>query len=39
MNNLETDTKLVLNLFAKLNSRQQKQAYKNALRRAANILT
>lgn len=38
MNNLQVDAKDVLALFADLNSRQQKQVYRNALRRAANIL-
>ena len=35
---IEVDAKEVLGLFADLNSRQQKQAHRNALRRAANIL-
>ena len=35
---IEVDAKEVLGLFADLNSRQQKQAYRNALRRAANVL-
>lgn len=35
---IEVDAKEVLGLFADLNSRQQKQVYRNALRRAANIL-
>ena len=35
---IEVDTKDVLNLFSELNSRQQKQAHRNALRRSANIL-
>ena len=38
MNNFQIDTKELLALFADLNSRQQKQVYRNALRRAANIL-
>ena len=37
MNNI-VDAQEVLELFADLNSRQQKQVYRNALRRAANIL-
>ena len=39
MNNFEVDTKNVINLFADLNSRQQKRSYRNALRKAANILS
>ena len=35
---IEVDAKDVLNLFSELNSRQQKQAHRNALRRSANIL-
>lgn len=35
---IEVDAKEVLGLFADLNSRQQKQVYRNALRRAANVL-
>lgn len=35
---IEVDAKEVLGLFADLNSRQQKQVHRNALRRAANIL-
>lgn len=35
---IEVDAKEVIGLFADLNGRQQKQAYRNALRRAANIL-
>lgn len=40
MNNavFKVDAKEVLGLFADLNSRQQKQVHRNALRRAANIL-
>lgn len=35
---IEVDAKDVLNLFSELNSRQQKQAVRNALRRSANIV-
>ena len=35
---IEIDVGEVLELFAGLNGRQQKQVYRNALRRAANIL-
>lgn len=35
---IEVDAKEVLKLFADLNSRQQKQAHRNALRQAARIL-
>lgn len=39
MNSLETDSRQVINLFAELTSRQQRQTYRNALRSAARILT
>lgn len=39
MNNLEVDSRQVINLFSELNSRQQRQVYRNALRRAAGILS
>ena len=39
MSNFEVDSKQVINLFSELTSRQQKQSYKTALRRAAGILT
>lgn len=35
---IEVDAKEVLKLFAELNTNQQRRAYRNALRRAANIL-
>jgi hypothetical protein len=38
MSNFQIETKELVALFADLNSRQQKQVYRNALRRAANIL-
>lgn len=38
MNNLEVDTRQVLNLFSDLTGRQQKQAKRNALRQASRIL-
>lgn len=38
MNNFQVDSRQVINLFSQLNGRQQKQVYKNALRRAAGIL-
>ena len=38
MNNLEVDARQVISLFADLNSRQQRQAYRGALRRGASIL-
>ena len=39
MNNLEVDSRQAINLFSELNSRQQRQVYRNALRRAAGILS
>ncbi|WP_042367543.1 hypothetical protein [Bacteroides neonati] len=39
MNNVEIDSRQVLTTFAELTGRQQKQVYKSALRKAANILT
>ena len=38
MNNLELDSRQVINLFSELTSRQQKQVHKTALRKAAGIL-
>lgn len=38
MNNIEVDARQVLSMFADLTSRQQRQVYRNALRRGANIL-
>lgn len=38
MNKLEIDAREVVGLFSDLTSKQQKQSYRNALRRAANIL-
>lgn len=38
MNNVEVDSGQVLKLFAELDSKRQKQAHRNALRLAANIL-
>lgn len=35
---IEVDNKQVLKLFAELNSKRQKQAHRNALRQATNIL-
>lgn len=35
---IEVDAREVLKLFAELNTNQQRRAYRNALRRAANIL-
>lgn len=38
MNNIEVDARQVTSMFADLTSRQQRQAYRNALRRGASIL-
>lgn len=38
MNNIEVDARQVTSMFADLTSRQQGQAYRNALRRGASIL-
>lgn len=38
MNNIEVDARQVVSMFADLTSRQQRQAYRNALRRGASIL-
>lgn len=38
MNNLEVDARQVTSMFADLTGRQQRQAYRNALRRGAAIL-
>lgn len=38
MNNLEVDVRDVTSMFADLTSRQQRQVYRNALRKSASIL-
>lgn len=38
MNNVEVDARQVINLFADLTSNEQRRSYRNALKRAANIL-
>ena len=38
MNNIEVDARQVTSMFADLTSRQQRQVYRNALRKGAGIL-
>lgn len=38
MNNIEVDARQVTSMFADLTSRQQRQAYRNGLRKGAGIL-